>query len=50
MTDSPTAITRRIFIGTCSYVTAMTLAENGMIVGGVGSVSFSPPRLTSCAG
>ncbi len=35
-------------IQTCSYVTAMTLAENGMIVGGVGSVTFSPPRLTSC--
>lgn len=37
-------------IQTCSYVTAMALAENGMIVGGVGSVTFSPPRLTSCAG
>ncbi|WP_409427710.1 hypothetical protein [Mycobacterium sp. SMC-11] len=37
-------------IQTCSYVTAMTLAENGMIVGGVGSVSFAPPRLTSCGG
>ncbi|MGB3522275.1 MAG: hypothetical protein WBA50_12440 [Mycobacterium sp.] len=37
-------------IQTCSYVTAMTLAENGMIVGGVGSVAFSPPRLTSCGG
>ncbi|OBF98277.1 hypothetical protein A5772_14875 [Mycolicibacter sinensis] len=37
-------------IQTCSYVTAMTLAENGMIVGGVGSVTFSPPRLTACNG
>jgi hypothetical protein len=36
-------------IQTCSYVTAMALAENGLIVGGVGSVTFSPPRLTSCA-
>lgn len=35
-------------IQTCSYVSAMTLAENGLIVGGVGSVTFSPPRLTSC--
>lgn len=36
-------------IQTCSYVTAMTLADNGLIVGGVGSVTFAPPRLTSCA-
>lgn len=35
-------------IQTCSYVTAMTLAENGMVAGGVGSVTFSPPRLTAC--
>lgn len=35
-------------IQTCSYVSAMTLADNGLIVGGVGSVTFSPPRLTSC--
>lgn len=35
-------------IQTCSYVSVMALAENGLIVGGVGSVTFSPPRLTSC--
>lgn len=35
-------------IQTCSYVTAMALRENGMVLGGVGSVSFSPPRLTAC--
>lgn len=35
-------------IQTCTYVTAMTLADNGMVAGGVGSVDFSPPRLTSC--
>lgn len=35
-------------IQSCAYVTAMTLADNGMIVGGVGSVTFAPPRLTAC--
>lgn len=35
-------------VQTCTYVTAMTLRENGMVLGGVGSVMFSPPRLTSC--
>lgn len=35
-------------IQSCAYVTAMTLADNGMIVGGVGSVDFAPPRLTAC--
>lgn len=37
-------------IANCSYVTTMTLADNGMTLGGVGSVTFSPPRLTTCAG
>ncbi|MBS9533727.1 hypothetical protein KIH27_09025 [Mycobacterium sp. M1] len=32
----------------CPYVSAMTLRDNGMVLGGVGSVTFSPPRLTSC--
>jgi len=36
-------------IQTCSYVTVMTLADNGMVLGGVGSVTFSPPRLTACS-
>ena len=35
---------------TCTYVTTMTLADNGQTAGGVGSVTFSTPRLTSCAG
>lgn len=35
---------------TCSYVTTMTLADNGQTAGGVGSVMFSAPRLTTCAG
>lgn len=35
-------------IQTCPYTTAMTLADNGMTLGGVGSVTFSPPRLTDC--
>lgn len=35
---------------TCTYVTTMTLDDNGQTAGGVGSVTFSPPRLTSCAG
>ncbi len=35
-------------IQTCSYVTTMQLANNGAVDGGVGSVAFSPPRLTSC--
>ncbi|WP_095407153.1 hypothetical protein [Mycobacterium talmoniae] len=37
-------------IQTCTYVTRMTLDDNGMTLGGVGSVAFSPPRLTACAG
>ncbi|MGB3473457.1 MAG: hypothetical protein WBA69_01595 [Mycobacterium sp.] len=37
-------------IQTCSYVTTMQLANNGAVDGGVGSVAFSPPRLTSCGG
>lgn len=37
-------------IQTCTYVTNMQLANNGAVDGGVGSVAFSPPRLTSCAG
>ncbi|ORW10500.1 hypothetical protein [Mycolicibacter longobardus] len=36
-------------IQTCTYVTTMNLANNGAVDGGVGSVAFSPPRLTSCA-
>lgn len=35
-------------IQTCPYTTTMTLADNGMTLGGVGSVTFSPPRLTDC--
>lgn len=35
-------------IQTCTYVTRMQLANNGAVSGGVGSVAFSPPRLTSC--
>lgn len=34
----------------CTYVTRMSLADNGMTLGGVGSVTFSPPRLTNCNG
>ncbi|MGB3334942.1 MAG: hypothetical protein WBA79_19235 [Mycobacterium sp.] len=37
-------------IQTCTYVTTMQLANNGAVDGGVGSVAFSPPRLTSCGG
>lgn len=37
-------------IQTCPYVTTMTLADNGLTLGGVGSVTFSPPTLTACAG
>ncbi|BBY10014.1 hypothetical protein [Mycobacterium marseillense] len=37
-------------IQTCTYMTTMTLADNGLTLGGVGSVTFSPPRLTVCAG
>lgn len=37
-------------IQTCTYRTAIKLAENEMLAGGVGSVTFSPPRLASCAG
>lgn len=35
-------------VRTCSYVTPMTLADNGMVLGGVGSVTFAPPQLESC--
>ncbi|WP_441960682.1 hypothetical protein [Mycolicibacterium houstonense] len=34
---------------TCRYTTTMTLADNGMTLGGVGSVTFSPPMLAECA-
>jgi len=37
-------------IQTCTYVTTMHLANNGAVDGGVGSVAFSPPRLTACGG
>lgn len=37
-------------IQTCSYMTSMTLANNGMTLGGVGSVTFSPPVLSQCGG
>lgn len=37
-------------IQTCSYMTNMTLANNGMTLGGVGSVTFSPPALSQCGG
>ena len=37
-------------VASCTYVTAMRLADNGMVVGGVGSVTFAPPRLTACGG
>lgn len=36
-------------IQTCTYMTVMTLVDNGLTLGGVGSVTFSPPRLTVCA-
>ena len=35
---------------TCTYVTRMTLDDNGQVAGGVGSVQFTRPRLTSCGG
>jgi hypothetical protein len=35
-------------IQTCRYSTAMTLADNGMTLGGVGSVTFSTPTLSQC--
>lgn len=35
-------------IQTCSYSTTMTLADNGMTLGGAGSVMFSTPTLTLC--
>jgi hypothetical protein len=35
-------------IQTCRYSTAMTLADNGMTLGGVGSVTFSTPTLAQC--
>jgi hypothetical protein len=34
---------------TCRYSTTMRLADNGMTLGGVGSVMFSPPRIAECA-
>lgn len=33
---------------TCRYTTTMTLAENGLTLGGVGSVMFSTPMLAEC--
>lgn len=33
---------------TCRYTTTMTLADNGMTLGGVGSVKFSTPMLAEC--
>lgn len=35
-------------IQTCQYTTTMTLADNGMTLGGVGSVTFSTPTLAEC--
>ena len=35
---------------TCTYATAMTLADNHMVAGGVGSVIFSPPQLADANG
>lgn len=35
-------------IQTCRYATTMALADNGMTLGGVGSVTFSTPTLTEC--
>ncbi|OMC04502.1 hypothetical protein A5733_21870 [Mycobacterium sp. NS-7484] len=35
-------------IQTCRYTTTMTLADNGMTLGGVGSVNFSTPMLAEC--
>jgi hypothetical protein len=34
---------------TCQYTTTMALADNGMTVGGVGSVTFTTPMLAECA-
>lgn len=36
-------------IQTCRYTTNMTLADNGMTLGGVGSVAFSTPTLAGCS-
>lgn len=33
----------------CTYVTTMSLDDNGRTAGGVGSVKFSRPRLTACS-
>lgn len=33
---------------TCRYTTTMTLRDNGMTLGGVGSVDFSTPMLAEC--
>jgi hypothetical protein len=35
-------------IQTCRYTTTMKLANNGMTLGGVGSVTFSTPMLAEC--
>lgn len=35
-------------IQTCRYTTNMRLRDNGMTLGGVGSVDFSPPILAEC--
>ncbi|MUL82202.1 MULTISPECIES: hypothetical protein [unclassified Mycolicibacterium] len=35
-------------IQTCRYTTTMALADNGMTLGGVGSVTFSTPMLAEC--
>jgi len=35
-------------IQTCRYTTTMSLRDNNMTLGGVGSVSFSEPRLADC--
>ncbi|MFV8243321.1 hypothetical protein [Mycolicibacterium peregrinum] len=35
---------------TCRYTTTMTLRDNGMTLGGVGSVDFTTPMLAECEG
>lgn len=37
-------------VQTCTYVTKVTLDNNGQTSGGVDSVTFSMPKLTACAG
>jgi hypothetical protein len=41
-------LTRLTVNQTCRYSTTMRLADNGMTLGAVGSVMFSPPRLAEC--